>query len=107
MKPRRLKDLVFLSEADPELVSMDGRQGIGFSFDCPIHDNCRLAVPFLRPLDGGPPASWLNGKQAWDHFGDLPNITVSPSIHILGGEDSCQWHGFIRGGKFDTCGDSQ
>jgi len=34
-------------------------------------------------------------------------VTLSPSIRILGGDDGCEWHGFIRAGRFETCGDAR
>ncbi len=76
------------------------RHGMGVVFDCPIHRNHRLAVMFLNPIDGQPPAEGQN--QLWKRTGDtfetlslLPSIDASESPLGFGG---C-WHGFITNGQ--------
>lgn len=108
MKPLRAQPLERLVEANPKLE----HNGTWLSFDCPIHHNdhtpemapievarhwCRIAIP-LRPPD----------VQGWDHNGQpFESLTVSPSIAQRGGPDGCEWHGFIRDGRFEHCGDSR
>lgn len=82
------------------------RRGVMLSFECPIHEDCRLGVPVDPPLDGGPPTPGI----AWKRTGgeDFDSVTLSPSIRILPhGPDDCAWHGFIRGGRFVTCSDAR
>jgi len=108
MKPQRAKRLERLVDAHPKLE----HGGTWLSFDCPIHLNdateemspeervhhwCRVAIP----LRGG-------HEKPWDHTGDsFETITVSPSIARRGGAGGCEWHGFIRNGRFEHCGDSR
>lgn len=116
---RREQPLERLVDANPTWVDTGpgntkdpNRRGIGLSFDCPIHDEgrglarrCRLYVPVDPPLDGGP----VFDERGWKRSGGeaFDEVTLSPSIRMLGGEDGCRWHGFIRGGRFETCGDAR
>ena len=112
----RAQPLERLVDAEPAWVGERGagglREGVGVSFDCPIHEDCHLGAPFKNPLDGQGPPGWkaLDGTQ-WTRSGDtFETLTLSPSIHMLGEKDDppgCQWHGFIRAGRFETCGDSR
>lgn len=107
-KPRRTQHLDRLVDADPCWVDSGSRCGVLLDFDCPIHEDCRLGVPIDPPIDGGPAMPDLMAGKAWRRSGDgFDMVTLSPSIHILGGADGCEWHGFIRGGRFETCGDSR
>jgi hypothetical protein len=38
------------------------------------------------------------GASGWRVEGEAPNLTVTPSIHIVG-----RWHGFITNGELRTC----
>lgn len=117
MKLRRDKPLVRLVDARPQWVGAGGpgvtcagepvprREGVALSFDCPIHADCRVWGLPVDPLDGGPP----HDRRAWSRTGgeDFDTVTLSPSIRIEGGPDGCEWHGFIRCGRFETCGDAR
>lgn len=124
VKPRRAQPLERLVDADPRyydwkpdrelnphLAAFPDRTGIGLFFDCPIHADCWVAVRFANPLDGG--GTFMHPDEpaatpAWQRTGeDFATLTLSPSIRVLGGADGCEWHGFIRGGKFEHCGDSK
>lgn len=118
MKPRRAVALERLVDADPCWVDSGGegitnsktgepvprRRGVLLSFRCPIHDDCEIGVPVDPPLDGGP-----RPERGWKRTGGeaFDSVTLSPSIRVLGGPDGCEWHGFIRAGRFETCGDSR
>lgn len=112
MKPRRAQPLERLVDADPVWVdgSANGpeRRGTGIIFNCPIHDeDCFAGVQFANPIDGGPPHD-ADGAPTWRRTGEtFETLTLSPSIRRLGGADGCEWHGFIRDGRFETCGDSR
>lgn len=112
---RRAQQLERLVDADPSWVDCaitvpdaGRRRGVLLDFDCPIHEGCRLGVPVDPPLDGGPAMPHLMAGKAWRRTGDedFDTVTLSPSIKILGGDGECRWHGFIRAGRFETCGDS-
>lgn len=118
MMPQRAQHLVRLADANPNWVDYDFADGfdkpgrrkqVGFAFDCPIHEGCRISVPLLKPLDGGPPIKdWFPSGALWVHdVADFNIITIAPSIHVLGEPDGCEWHGFIRCGVFESCGDSR
>lgn len=119
MKPRRPIPLERLADADavfvdwrpdrglnPHLASRPDRVGVYVEFNCPIHADCRVGVQMTPALDGGGPLE--PGEKAWSRTGDtIESLTLSPSIRVLGGADGCEWHGFIRAGRFETCGDSR
>lgn len=108
MLPRRTVALARLVDADPSWVKWQGRAGMGIAFDCPIHDGCRLAVPFANPLDGGAPSSWMKSGNAWSRSGTtFDTLTLAPSVHVEGGAAACEWHGAITGGAFTTFGDAR
>lgn len=122
MKPRRARPLERLVDADPSWVGTGGpgvtradgspvpeRRGVALGFNCPIHEDCYVCVPVDPPLDGAGAMPDLMAGKAWKRTGgeDFDTVTLSPSIRILGGPDGCEWHGFIRGGRFETCGDSR
>ena len=50
-------------------------------------------------------AAWTAATRTPPFYPDA--VTLSPSIRRLGGADGCEWHGFIRGGRFETCGDAR
>lgn len=120
MRPQREKPLERLVDADPrfydwspdrelnpQYADRPDRHGIGLLFDCPIHgDHCLVGVPFANPLDGGGPHE--PSRPTWQRTGEsFETLTLSPSIKVLGGETGCEWHGFIRDGRFETCEDSR
>jgi hypothetical protein len=100
----------------------------GIHFDCPeAHEGCSHAIPFAPRLDGSPATSWYTSGAIWQRSGDtFETLTLSPSIRrnptyasreaaIAAGalpellEDShfCAFHGFIRDGQIEFCGDSR
>lgn len=118
---RRAQPLERLVDAEPSWVGTGGpsitradgspvpeRRGVVLSFQCPIHEDCYIGVPVDPPVDGGPAMPELMAGKAWKRTGDedFATVTLAPSIRILGGEGECRWHGFIRSGRFETCGDS-
>lgn len=116
-KARRAQPLERLVDADPIWVGTGpnntvspNRHGIGVQFDCPIHEDCLCYVPFTNPLDGGAPVDFrppaAPPSATWGRSGEtFETLTLAPSIRRLGPE--CFWHGFIRGGRFETCGDAR
>lgn len=83
---------------------------VGIHFDCPEgHDGCSIAVPFTPGLDGAPAASWYSSGTQWQRAGDtFETLTLTPSIATPPGrENGCAFHGFIRDGQIDFCGDSR
>ena len=110
---RREQLLERLVDADPRWVDTGprntrdpNRKGIGISFECPLHEDCRLGAYFTNPLDGGPP--FEPERPTWDRTGeDFESLTLAPSIRVLQGNGGCRWHGFIRAGRFETCGDAR
>lgn len=101
---------------------------VGIHFDCPEgHENCDHAIPFRPALDGGPAASWYSSSAIWDRTGDtFETLTLSPSIRRIPRHSSreeaiaagripeyitesmlCAFHGFIKNGMIEFCGDSR
>ena len=37
---------------------------------------------------------------SWEMSGEMPTITLSPSINCVG---CCGWHGWLRNGVFESC----
>lgn len=117
-----------LVDCNPRWVTDGGRDGCGLIFECPEgHEDCRHAIPFTPALDGTEHASWQRNRAVWQRSGDtFETLTLSPSIrrepayasreaalaagcreeHI---EPSllCAFHGFIRDGQIEFCGDSR
>lgn len=99
MTTLREKPLDRLVDANPRL----SQGGQWLRFDCPFHGvhqewgQCEIAIP-LKPEPNG-----------WDveNRDDFTCITVSPSIKVTGRATGCYWHGFVRGGRFEHCGDSR
>lgn len=87
-----------LSECDPRWVTHDGVQRTGFSFECPESDGgCqgRHVVPT---------SSRPNGGATWEITGNLPHITLTPSIACRG---ACRMHITIASGVINFCPDSK
>lgn len=99
----------------------------GVHFDCPEgHEGCSHAIPFTPALDSSPSSSWQTNGAQWQRVGDtFETLTLSPSIRreptyasieaavAAGGIAEhvtpsmlCAFHGFIRGGTIEFCGDS-
>jgi hypothetical protein len=117
MPPKGAK-AVKLAELNPTWVGAGGkgvsyadgspvpeRHGVGLLCDCPCGCGSRLYVPFANPLDGGPPLE--PDRSRWLRDGDtFEAVTLSPSIRRIPHDGSCGWHGYIRSGGIETCGDS-
>jgi hypothetical protein len=122
-----------LAELNPRWISRrysgaDSDAITGIHFDCPEgHAGCDHAIPFTPALDGAPGESWQANGAVWQRTGDtFETLTLSPSIRRVpsfhdweatlpagcGLEDltealTCAFHGFIRGGRVEFCGDSR
>lgn len=100
----------------------------GVRFDCPEgHDGCMHAIPFTPGLDGAPAPGWQLNGAIWQRTGDtFETLTLSPSIRRVATYASreeaiaagcipehvnasmlCAFHGFIRDGQIEFCGDSR
>lgn len=100
----------------------------GVHFDCPEgHEGCSHAIPFTPGLDGAAAPGWQTNGAIWQRTGDtFETLTLSPSIRrepiyanrhaaIAAGckpehiTDTllCAFHGFIRDGQIEFCGDSR
>lgn len=100
----------------------------GIHFDCPEgHADCGHAIPFAPRLDGSPATSWYSSGAIWQRTGDtFETLTLTPSIRrnptyasraaalaagalpeLLNDSDLCAFHGFIRDGQIEFCGDSR
>lgn len=101
-----------LTDLDPRFVGAGGegvtrdgqpvprREVVGLICRCPCGCPDELYVPFLNPLDGGPP---LEERYGWQRTGHtFETLTLTPSIHRLGPR-SCGWHGFITDGEVRSC----
>ena len=82
------------------------RERVGLIFDCPMHEHCRLGVQFKNPPDGQGPYEPKRASWTVTNVDDFKTLTLSPSIRSLGGDGGCQWHGFIKNGRFETCADA-
>ena len=91
-----------LSECAPRWYSRDGgvhRHGV--SFDCPEADGgCggRHTIPTSTEPDG------TTSPTTWGVSGNLPNITLNPSIRCGG---ACRMHIQIRDGRVEFCPNSK
>ena len=120
-----------LIDCQPHWVQYSGRETDSpdaVYFECPEgHDNCRHVIPFTPALDGTTqPVKQTNGVQ-WERTGDtFETLTLTPSIRrtqryanreaaLAAGcledhlDDSlfCAFHGFIKNGAIEFCGDSK
>lgn len=122
-----------LVDCNPRWVSgryagMDDDVACGVHFDCPEgHDGCDHAIPFTPRLDGSPVTSWYTSGAVWQRTGDtFETLTLSPSVRRIPRHASreaaiahgcipeyitesmfCAFHGFIRDGRIEFCGDSR
>lgn len=88
---------MLLADLNPRWCSVDGRRGMGVTFDCPHCRVERLAVWFKEPLDGGPPYAGVDDEHRWHRTGDtLDTITLVPSIDA---SNAGHWHGYITSGE--------
>lgn len=73
------------------------------------YDNHVLSIEYLRDWKGKRPPimiclpvagprildqKWMNSDHGWVITGDPPNLTASPSIHIIG-----KYHGWLQNGE--------
>jgi hypothetical protein len=97
------------------------------TFECPEgHANCRHQIPFTPSLDGANHASPQRNGAIWTRTGDtFETLTLTPSIRrdpifpdarsaLDGGyhQDDlpsllCAFHGHIKDGGIEFCGDSR
>jgi hypothetical protein len=107
----------------------DGRfHGRGIQFDCPEgHEHCWHSIPFTPALDGTASTGWYSSGAVWQRTGDtFETLTLSASIARRPQHASreaaiasgcrpeyvtesllCAFHGFIRDGGIEFCGDSR
>jgi hypothetical protein len=91
VKPRRAQPLARLVDANPEIID-----GV-LIFDCPVHNECSRVQVRIR--------AHPNAQEPWQVEGDtFADMTLSPSIAVRYPRE-CGWHGFVRSGRFETCGD--
>lgn len=104
-EPRALAGVLMmkLTELNPRFYTWYGESArIGVTFDCPVHRDHRVFVPFANPLDGGKPEKRTH---LWQRSGDtFDTLTVSPSVDYTrydtgAPRDATCWHGFIRNGE--------
>lgn len=100
----------------------------GVRFDCPEgHEGCDHAIPFTPAFDGAPTPGWQQNGAVWGRTGDtFEALTLSPSIRRIPQHASreaaivagcvpdlvtpsllCAFHGFVRAGQIEFCGDSR
>jgi len=94
-----------LTELDPHWTCDTlGRHGQGISFECPIHREHRLAVPFANPVDGGEKMSskngfwWVRAGETFDTMTLHPSVDASGAIYPPMIQTPC-WHGNITAGE--------
>lgn len=83
------------------------RNGMGISFECPIHgDGHRLVVCFSNPVDGGPPVQegklWQRTGNTFDTLTLTPSVDASHYLHLScnGSEHGTTcWHGHVSDGN--------
>lgn len=94
MNVLRAQPIERLVDAHPLYMACSER----LAFDCPIHEDCaggRIEIPTSTTESAG----------TWGRTGTtFETLSITPSIRRRG---ACGWHGFIRDGRFETCGDSQ
>lgn len=75
---------------------------IGVNFDCPVHRNHRVYVPFANPLDDGLPEV---RRHLWTRTGDtFETLSLSPSVDYTkydngATRDPTCWHGHVTNGE--------
>jgi hypothetical protein len=95
-----------LTELEPRWYGRRTPEGvsgqIGVTFDCPVHRRAhKCFVPFVNPIDGGPPEV---RKHLWQRTGDtFETLTLTPSVDYTKYDngtlrDASCWHGFITNG---------
>ena len=94
----RQTPLASLADANP-ILHLDGPEKGWLSFDCPFHEGCtRIEVPTFLVGEAGGDRGWIRNGD------DLAAMTLTPSLKRGG---RCQWHGFVKNGRFEHCGDSR
>lgn len=84
-----------LADLHPELV-LDTEDQLWF--DCPGGCGDRIGIPLKPSRSGG-----------WDNtdIDDFSKTTLSPSIGYNPIGEHHHWHGWIRSGEIEHCGDSK
>lgn len=121
-----------LVDCNPKWRTWSGRDGSdvvdAIMFDCPEgHADCHHIIPFTPALDGSTRSSPQSNGAQWDRTGDaFEALTLSPSIRRIPRHASleaaiaagcipeyvtesvlCAFHGFIKNGAIEFCGDSR
>ncbi len=77
-----------------------GRHGMGITFDCPVHGDHKLGVPFVNPIDGGEPCPNVDKGRLWHRDGEtFGPLSLTPSLWVRCKDKSTDWHGHITEGK--------
>lgn len=100
----------------------------GVKFDCPEgHKDCWHVIPFTPDMNGAPRESWQSNGAVWQRTGDtFETLTLAPSIRRIPPYESreaavaagcipeyvtdsflCAFHGFVKNGEIEFCGDSK
>ena len=120
-----------LADCNPSWVTYDGKEDHApdaIKFDCPEgHEHCYHIIPFTPALDGHTrPVLQRNGAQ-WERTNDsFATLSLTPSIRRIPSHASreaaiaagcipefitesmlCAFHGFIKSGQIEFCGDSR
>lgn len=120
-----------LVDCNPHWVQYSGGEASSpdaVYFDCPEgHEDCKHVIPFTPALDGSAqPVKQQNGAQ-WHRTGEtFETLTLAPSIRRIRKHATreaaiaagcipeyvtegmlCAFHGFIKNGEIEFCGDSE
>lgn len=104
-----------LTELNPEWLSNGGegvtdgqgnsveyREKVGISFDCPCGCKRPCTIIFSNPIDGKGP---IKSSTYWTRTNEtFENLSLSPSIKRI--IPDC-WHGYITNGEVIFCADSK
>lgn len=89
-----------LANLGPEWVDMPPRWGLGISWRCVAHSDCRVSVFFLNPVDGHTPVlqDKLDRPPLYFRIGSgLGSLTIADRINAW----PC-WRGYLVEGNLVT-----
>ena len=111
MKPPKSRPSKPLVELNANLLRWDGRKpgdehgpADALYFRCPHHEACSHVIPFTPDMGGNVIAKspQRNGAH-WQRKGDtVETMTLTPSVR-----SSCGFHGWVKNGAVEFCGDSK